>query len=312
MTRNSKSNNDGAVFTYYERHVAKLGGTRHRRLPGVSMKKWYHCALSLTTPRDAVVTPSGVIYDREAILRHFVHQKQEQKENARKRQTQADKLSKRSEYNKLSLINNAGDDKSITKAATSGVSNESTGKAGEDCVQKTSLNFWLPGGRRAEPEASKDVTKLGVEVVEMKSVGKKFSRTLCPVLGTPLRMRDLITLNLTPSPSPSSSSSSSLIDRGTHSDSDLFVCPVCSTVLSNASKPVALRTGTVLCTRCMEQFVKNSTHTDKKSARDPITLAEIDISKDIIVILNHGTGFAGSAADDPGSKEASWYQPSMT
>lgn len=271
------------------------------------MKKWYHCALSLTTPRDAVVTPSGVIYDREAILRHFVHQKQEQKEDARKRQSQAHKLSKKSEYNKHSLINKAGDGKSVIKAVTDGTSNESTGKFGENFEQKASLNFWLPGGRRTEPEALKDGTKLGVQVVGMKSVGKKSGRTVCPVLGTPLRMRDLITLTLTPSPSLSP------VDRATNTgELDMFVCPVCSTVLSNASKPVALRTGTVLCMRCMEQFVKNSRHSDKKDARDPITLTEIDISKDVIVILNHGTGFAGSAAEDPGSKEASWYQPSMT
>lgn len=298
MTRNSKSNNDGAVFTYYERHVAKLGGTRHQRLPGVSMKKWHHCALSLTTARDAVVTGEGVIYDREAILRHLVQQKQEQKKQDTKLREIGTR--KRSENGEGSAVSAESKARSDGTAAQTG-----TAVAADGVGTTASLNFWLPGGRRAGHGGHKDGTKGGVGVVAMKACGKKAARTVCPTTGKPLRMRDLLTLSLT--------RSSSSTNNGIDNDADPFVCPVCLGVLNNASKPVALRTGTVLCTRCAQHFVTvRHSHTESKGARDPVTLEEINPAKDIIVIRNHGTGFAGSAADDLASKEASWYQPSMT
>lgn len=112
-------------------------------------------------------------------------------------------------------------------------------------------------------------------------------------------MRDLITIHLLTS------------DKDVSDSLDAFVCALCMTELTNATKPVALKTGTILCTRCVDQFVRRR-QTVEGPAQDPVTLGDIHPVQDVIVIHNVGTGFAGSTEDDPSSKVVSLYQPSMT
>lgn len=286
MTRNSKSNNDGAVFTYYERHVAKLGGTRRCRLGGDSLKRWHECALSLRTPRDAVVTPGGVVYDREAILRHLIEQKRGQKQKRGK--TPRSKVHPKSDATKTPQHPAVA----ANHPALPPHPKDRPAAPAAAAERAQHLNFWLPGGRCGGSGTGGG--ELGVGVVGMK--GERRGRgTVCPVTGERLRLCDLISVRLLRS------------SDGEGGGVDLYLCAVCSSALSNASKPVALRTGSVLCSRCVEQFVLCD-----NDPRDPVTSKEIDAEKDVITIFHHGTGFAGSAADDPGSRVASWYQPSMT
>eukprot|EP00187_Rhodella_violacea_P011588 CAMPEP_0184710700 /NCGR_PEP_ID=MMETSP0314-20130426/1463_1 /TAXON_ID=38298 /ORGANISM="Rhodella maculata, Strain CCMP 736" /LENGTH=98 /DNA_ID=CAMNT_0027172597 /DNA_START=103 /DNA_END=396 /DNA_ORIENTATION=+ len=74
MTRHSKNSTDGAVFTYHERQNMS-GGSRAQRLGSDSLRPPHHCALSLGAPRHPVVTPGGIVFEKEFILAHLLAQK---------------------------------------------------------------------------------------------------------------------------------------------------------------------------------------------------------------------------------------------
>lgn len=361
MTRRSKSNKCGAFFTYHERHSIRHG-TERRRLPGGSMKPWHHCAISLTTPTDPVLTPHGILYDREAILKTLLRQKAamrlereaqlKREQTMRKHELHAEQMQRVAEERRHERARHHG------SIMTAPHPDEAKGEGGAQ--RGTQQNFWMPGADAASkatctgPSPGRALDPLAIEgpVMKRKRADKVSSKTTCPVTNQPLRLRDLISLKLatdaTQASPPSAArgrkheahdrddaagdngdvddegdadddaSDESLHDMvarreasvadvaaGSASAVHAFVCPVCDTALSNATKPVALRTGTVLCLRCVDEFVR-------PDARDPCTSEALHVQRDIIAIDNSGTGFAGSAPTDPGSKEASLYRPSVT
>lgn len=345
------------------------------------MKAWHECALSLKTPRDPVVTPAGVVYDREAILNHLLMQKERarSKREEQKRRDAAERDAsrrladeqrteeERRAENGLHLVVHS--DSSVVKGTDEGRSLKSDSVA---------PNFWLPGMNVAAQKRARPTSPLEQNTSGKRSKSEKHSaKTLCPVSGNSLRLRDLITIRPTPTPLPSKPLSSAKANRSNcnevkndkdttvaaadgndilvndsiddsndganhgedinhinhedvdadHVDEDAssgkrdsdtvggigngsfhstpFVCALCRTPLSNAAKPVALRTGTVLCAHCVDAFVR-------RDRRDPLTTAVIDVAHDVIVIDNSGTAFAGSTPKNPGSREARIYRPSVT
>lgn len=94
-------------------------------------------------------------------------------------------------------------------------------ESAKQTARASASSFWVPG---ATPGC-------GVRKVDTP---KKRARKCCPVTGHPIKMRDVIDLAPTP----------------THNTSDArFMCPLCRHALTNAQRPVALATGTVLCAR---------------------------------------------------------------
>ena len=61
-------------LTHAERKALGYGTVRER-LGKETVKDFDACALTLATARDAVCTPRGVVYDREAILECLIAQK---------------------------------------------------------------------------------------------------------------------------------------------------------------------------------------------------------------------------------------------
>ena len=78
MVRHSK--NAGTMgsegLRYHERRALGFG-TVKERLGAETVKNFDACALSLSHATDPVVTPEGVLYDREHILRCLLHQKKD-------------------------------------------------------------------------------------------------------------------------------------------------------------------------------------------------------------------------------------------
>lgn len=343
MTRRSKSNKCGAFFTYHERNNIQHG-TERRRLPGGAMKEWHQCSISLSTPKDAVLTPEGILYDREAIVKALLSQKQfarmqheldvkreqlQLQEEGRKERARIASDARRDERNR--------DQISLSGSLMAGQNLTADGETTPNAQQ----NFWMPGAEAPGNPTSQTHTQgrkddvLAILAPKMKrrkenKIGRKaVLKTKCPVTDKPLRMRDLISLTLqqdkrhrknivetrTEKEESSDESEGSGGGSGQRAKKEsepsndyqkrTFVCPVCHIVLTNAAKPVALRTGTVLCTRCVDNFVR-------KDGADPCTSQTVTIPGDIIVINNCGTAFAGSVPDNPGSKEASLYRPSVT
>ena len=78
MTRHSRNNTAGAFYSYAERKKDSENsgfGSANKRLSKDSVGDFDVCNLSLQICKDPVVTPEGVIYEREAILTYMVDQK---------------------------------------------------------------------------------------------------------------------------------------------------------------------------------------------------------------------------------------------
>lgn len=294
MPKRSKNSTDGAVFTYHERQVMDHGSIR-RRLPGDAMKPWDRCALGLSRPKDPVITPEGVLYEREAILRDLLRQR----EDARREQAEAvaDHIREEGEEQRKKKAEERAVIERFEKAQSDVLpsAQEESGKKDERTrvAAAPDSNFWLPSipdglpSSRGKRKGSTKKDKISL-------------KTRCPISKKPLRSKDLISLKLTPNKlgKQGEGSEGAKVDAA-----EKYVCPVCQSVLVNAVKPIALRTGTVLCSRCVAQFVMTE-------GTDPCTSDNIDVKHDIIPIFNVGTAFAASAADDPSSHEASVYRPS--
>ena len=81
-------------LTYQERKALGFG-TITERLGKETVKDYNHCALGLTVAKDAMVTPDGVIYEREHILRNIIKQKKDilRTKTSMERQVEGDCLS---------------------------------------------------------------------------------------------------------------------------------------------------------------------------------------------------------------------------
>lgn len=104
-SRHSKNATSNTVYTYHERRKdAQSGGygTQSVRLAKDSVANWDYCSLTLQPCRDAVVTPNGYLFDREAILRYMLEQKNE----IAKKLKEYDRA-KRAEQNELAELERA-------------------------------------------------------------------------------------------------------------------------------------------------------------------------------------------------------------
>lgn len=259
-------------------------GSLKMRMPAAALGAWDGCALGLAPASTPVVTADGVLFDREAILRCLVDQSA-----ARRAEGLEDALrdvgavrAEGAERARKELEEKEAFEKAQERVHRTAVVGESVPEV-ED-PPRVEGNFWLP---RAVPPGN-------VRVGRKKGKGKGL-RTRCPISKRPLRSKDLISLAPTPNKSVTGAEAKHRTGR--------FMCPVCQIALTNAVKPTALRTGSVLCARCVESFVR-------KEARDPVTSAPVDVQHDIIPIFNSGTAFAASGSTGSASKEGTLYQPS--
>ena len=99
MGKHSKNNNDRAFFSYHERKAASYGrlssgllgghntadgnhvsfgwGSESRTLDGDAMKEIDACSLSLQPCVEPVVTPSGILYDKQVVVEYILSRKKE-------------------------------------------------------------------------------------------------------------------------------------------------------------------------------------------------------------------------------------------
>ena len=80
MTRHGRNCTASAVYSYHERKKdTKTSGygSQSERLGKDAIKDFDCCGLTLQPCREPVITPSGFLYDKEAVLEYIVHQKQD-------------------------------------------------------------------------------------------------------------------------------------------------------------------------------------------------------------------------------------------
>ena len=241
MPRHSK--NAGGMgsesLRYHERQALGFG-TMTERLGKETVKDFDHCALSLSPALDPVVTPEGVLYDREHILRCLLHQKKEiaRQTKAWEAQTAKDKSkaeleaeARRAEAIErfhrenrqqgasarpadgavLPDVDPASDDAPVPDAA------ERLKAAQLDAPETKTMNaFWLPSKTpTADPNAAR----------------KPSTETTCPTTSKRLRMKDLVDVKWTRAPESESE------PHGTHK----YMCPVTRKTLTNATQVLILR-----------------------------------------------------------------------
>lgn len=287
MTRHSKNTTDGAVFTYYERQTMKHGSI-HMRIPGTALKEWDRCSLTLTQATNPVITPEGVLFEKEAILRELLRQKRESKAKKAKLKADEERLQNEMEQNKRKRkVEEEREFQKEQDAVHQSVSDST--KLGGKRERETSVsNFWLPNNTPKSDIALEESVKR-----RKKDITSLHSK--CPIMNTPLRAKDLIPIHPKILTSNEASATSS---------TKIYICPLCEVTLSNNTKPIALITGSVICEKCVKRFVV-------EEKKDPVLDVGINIEKDVIPILNQGTGFSGSAPEELSAKEVTVYRPSV-
>ena len=286
MGRHSK--NAGTMgsegLRYHERQM--LGhGTMTERLGAETVKDFHCCALSLSPAIDPVVTPDGVLYDREHILRCLLHQKKEiakatkawetQGERDSEKEKDADEAKRLEAIEKFHLENQMGGDGNNGNGAVSLVlpSGDDPEEASDAAAsfKRSQLNapeakqmnaFWLPS-KTPTAELRKE---------------KPNTDTTCPTTEKKLRMKDLIDVRWTKAPSGDSKYS-----NARSSDTQLFMCPVTRKTFNNYTQVLVLvPSGDAISEEAYKMVVAKEKSFDGKKV------------KGVIKLQKGGSGFAGS------------------
>lgn len=274
MTRHAKNVTAGNVYTSHEKNKdAKQSGygTKAIRLGKDSIKEFDCCSLTLQPCRDAVITPDGHLYDKEAILENILHQKTEmikkQKEYTKQlarhkkegeelaKTKQSDLYKKFLEQNQVNTKSSAGGASGSSKDLISNV------EGGKD---KELPSFWIPS---LTPQA---------KATEMK---KPDDKVRCPMTGKPLKLKDLIPVKFTLA---KDGDKRSLITKDGR-----YVCAVTNDLLGNSIPCAVLKSsGNVVTMECVEKIIK-------KDWIDPTNGQKIT-EKDIIPLQRGASGFAAA------------------
>lgn len=296
MTRHGKNNTASACYTYHERQKdAKTGGygTVRERLGKDSVKDFDACCLTLQPCRNPVITPSGYIFDKEAILEYILKKKAE----AVKRVKEFEKAKKKSQKeqqelaaaretsraqafaDKQKLVNASSSETTSTHSAGSNIKSVSN-MAGDRASKLPS--FWVPS---EVPTSSPSSTS--------NLLGQKpDTNVYCPMSGKVLKTKDLYPIIFTPIDEVATGTANAV-------KKERYMCPVTHDVLSNSVPCCYLKTsGSVVTAECVEKIIR-------KDMMDPVNGKKLKES-DIIYIQRGGTGYSST-----NKVEASISKPSL-
>jgi len=268
MSRHSKNNTAGVIFTAYERTLLKYG-TVSERIGADSIKPFDSCCLCLHPVVEPLLCKKGHLFCKECVYTYLLTQKKditrqlekwEDYEN-KKKQEQAhqelkDKEKEVAEFEKQ--ISGLLPESSRTR--TSSVSEEQPHK------KQKLASFWVPGVR--------------VDA-ETTNIQKPSSDILCPQSGHPLKMKQLYAIHFT----ENTNTEGSIVKNTTKAQ---YQCLVCCKSLSNTMKTATLqKCGHVMCLQCLDTVKKDQQCVCGKSFKD----------KNIIKLDNQGTGYSESSGD---------------
>ena len=270
MTRHSKQKGGigSEALTHSERQA--LGyGTCTERLGKDSTKDFDCCALCLQPVQDAVVTPDGVLYEREVILESLLAQKKEaarrlaiweaqQGEEARASETAAHEAQQRevAAFHSLNSGGGGGAEKRSAEARLAPCARRRR-PATHSSPQPQLAAFWVPSKTPATAAKAE----------------KPSGDTLCPATGKRLRLKDLVPVRFTRTPDA-------------EDGQGRFMCPLCKDAFTNVSRVVVLKpTGDAVGEECYRRFVEPEGAYDGHKVKP----------KDVIRLERGGTGFAATS-----------------
>jgi len=273
MTRHSRNCTANSVYSYHERkqdQAASGFGSLAARYGKDGVKDFDCCCLSLHPCKNPVVTPEGILFEKEAILEYVLAKKAEirkkikqfEKQNKRE-QTELEELAAAEERTKFENISRivptpSGPSTSSGSRAEPALSNMKGGLA------KKLPSFWIPT-QTPDPKTTK--------------LQKPDERVLCPMTDSPLRIKDLVAVRFTKlDPKASFSSLEGHKER--------YKCPVTGDTLRNSVGCAVLRpTGDVITLEAARLVRKDMKH--------PLNGQKLR-EKDIITMQRGGTGFAAA------------------
>ena len=274
-------------LTYHEKKALGFG-TITERLGKETVKAFDACALSLTHATDPVVTPEGVLYDREHILRCLLRQK---KDIARKLRAWEDQLARdageadaRAAEAREEAVerfhraanqaiaadppggsdgadDDVSDDDDESDARRASVSAAQVRAATDEKARRAKeLNaFWLPS---KTPDAAIRLDR------------KPETHTICPTTGKKLRMKDLTDVKWTKLP-PSAAEDAASRWR--------YMCPVTRETLTDASRVVVLKpSGAAVSEEAYDKVLAREKEWDGRRIRG------------VVKLQRGGSGFAAS------------------
>jgi len=303
MGKHSKNNNDRAFFSHAERKAAAYGrhsssmlgghntgtgnfkewgwGTETRTLDSDSMKDIDACSLSLQTCVEPLVSPSGVLYDKEVLIQYILSRKKEIAKETEAWEAQqagdastaaaaasaahesriAEFVAQQEGLSQADLRARAASGSAVTTAASMGRTLVAdTGKHAAD------TNFWVVSNT---PEAA-------------ARVAKPDSVVRCLTSNEPLKLKNMTAVIFTPADAESSS-----VDLVATVANERYICPLSKKALSNVNPVSVLRpSGMAVSTTCVKDIIR-------KDMLDPFTDPPTKLKeKDIIALRVEGTGFA--------------------
>jgi len=305
MGKHSKNNNDRAFFSYAERKAASYGrlssgllgghntadgnhvshgwGTLSRTLDGDSMKEIDACSLSLQPCIEPVVTPSGILYDKQVVVEYILSRKKELERELREWEAQesgksASSASEQQAAQQARIDEFVAQQEGLSTADLSARSKQQQGVATASTMGRSLLS--ADTGKHA-PDTSFWVPQKTPEV--NTQVSKPDSTVRCPLSGQPLRLKQLIPVKFTRYDDDKDVRGQTAKER--------YMCPLSKRPLSNVHPAAVLRpSGMVISTQSLA-FVK-------KDMIDPFTEPPAQLKdKDIITLRVEGTGFAAKTEE---------------
>jgi len=292
--RHSKNNTDSSCFTYFEKHSCGIGSIK-QRLGTDSQLPFGYCCLSLHPVVDPVVSPSGHIYSREAIVEYLLTKTVEIKRQAQAYTAQQDefrreeqaKIAEADSQSKQSFVDTQEGVRQITKRKSSAIEDpqsylKSRQRLIDDADNETKLAElrqvapWIP---QFTPEAKE---------TDLKPPPR---RPPSPMTGNPLRSKDLVPINLEREVTGSEGSAGS-------SGPVRFICPVSRKTITNQKVILIKSTGAVM----LESTAQTVAY---KTMICPLTNRPFR-TEDVLELVAAASGFAAS-----GQVEATKYRPTM-
>ncbi|GMH47645.1 hypothetical protein TrVE_jg8283 [Triparma verrucosa] len=296
VRRKSQKQNNHNPFTHQEaRSTLTHYGTQSVRVGSDSQLPFGHCALSLTPIMDAVVSPSGTLYEREAAVSYLMREMEklrvwreayeQQYENDAKEQAQLEQKSlsekvQNFEAKEGGVVMSGTETSHVNKHGEA--RKEKLKKEGFEVLDKEEkqnvlkrTSYWLS-------DWTPDAGKKRVEVPP--------KRASSPFSGRELRLKDLKSVTL--------KRDSDSTEKNAVGTDVVFVCAVSNKRLTTQPCVAITKTGSVMLKSSFDEFAK-------KDMVCPVTGSKFK-DKDVVELKKCATGYASS-----GKVEAEVYRPTM-
>ncbi|EPQ64414.1 hypothetical protein BGT96224_2591 [Blumeria graminis f. sp. tritici 96224] len=278
----SKRNTSRAVFTSYERSLAKAAwGATTARLSREAFLPFAACALCLLSARAPVACTAGHLFCRECALQNLLSQKKEIKRLKQSRVRAVQAATAQREHEDAAAIQRSSDDFERVQAGW----NIKASRTGDGTGDKDDVNsdtqepYERPGVKRKFELDREAVQRVVMQdhakirkVMDEEKTAQALSSSFWVPSTTPSYVKAFEPSTATtkctplcpaaPADQPHTYSLHSLIDviftEEKNSETNLSqpICPACKKILTNSSKPVLARScGHVLCQSCITKFM---------------------------------------------------------